>query len=353
MHNDLTSQLAAQVRDALARAAPLRIVGGGTKPFLGREGAGEALEVSGHRGIVNYHPAELVLSARAGTPLAEVEAVLAEQGQMLPFEPPHYGDRATLGGTIACGLSGPARAYRGAARDFVLGVSLINGRGEALRFGGEVMKNVAGYDVSRLQVGAMGTLGVLLDISLKVLPCTARQLTLVQERDAQESITLMNEWAGRPLPLSATCHDGARLYVRLSGAESAINAAHQRIGGELLNDGAAFWRRVSEQQHDFFQQGRPLWRMSLPAATPVLDVAGLCFMEWGGAQRWMVSDVPAEQLRRVVTEHGGHATLFRADEQSAVRFHPLPAALLALQARVKAAFDPKGILNPGRLYAEF
>ncbi len=411
---DLTEDLAERVRAAYAAGTPLAIVGGGTKAWLGRPLHGERLDVSGHRGIVSYEPTELTLTARAGTPLAEIEAALAERGQCLAFEPPHFlvkvaqrlsklpspasgrGDGgeglATLGGTVACNLSGPARPYTGACRDFVLGVRLINGRGEVLRFGGEVMKNVAGYDLSRLMAGAQGTLGVLLEVSLKVLPRPPAELTLALELDAAAAVERFNAWAGQPLPITAACHVGERAYVRLSGAEAAVRAARQRLGGEVIEAGAAFWQSVRELEHGFFKAPGVLWRLSLPPAAPV-DLKLRQFIDWGGAQRWVVSDA---ELWDLAAAAGGHATRYhksrasdsprspppQAGEGLGVRepfmagtsasmsggdlsamngyrggrrdrvFQPLNPALLALHRRLKAAFDPKGILNPGRLYPE-
>lgn len=350
MQADVTAQLQAQVRDALARAAPLSIVGGDTKTFLGRTAVGETLNIGGHRGIVHYQPTELVITARAGTPLTEIEAALDEHKQILAFEPPHFGDGATLGGTIACGLSGPRRAYAGSARDFVLGMKVINGRGEVLQFGGEVMKNVAGYDVSRLMTGAMGTLGVILEVSLKVLPRPSYELTLVQACTAAAAIAQMNRWAGRPLPVTATCFVDGMLYVRLAGAASAVESAHRQLGGETVDDAADFWEKVREQRHGFFADAAPLWRLSLPPATPALALAGDSLLEWGGALRWLKTSADAAMVRQTAGAAGGHAWLFRGDA-SDERFHPLPPALLAMQQRVKQAFDPKGIFNRGRMYA--
>jgi glycolate oxidase FAD binding subunit len=327
--------------------------GSGSKSFLGRATAGDALDVSTHAGIVNYQPTELVLTARCGTTLEEIEAALAEHGQMLPFEPPRFGPGATIGGTIACGLSGPARPYLGAARDLVLGTRVLTGRGEVLRFGGEVMKNVAGYDVSRLMTGALGTLGVLLEVSMKVLPLPAARRTLVQERTPAEAIELMNRWAGRPLPVTATCHDGERLYVRLSGAEMGVTQAAKDIGGEPLAKDQDFWRdKIREQGHGFFAGASPLWRLSVPQATPPMELPGKQLLEWGGAQRWLRTDADAETVRRAAQRAGGHATLFRGGDRGGEVFQPLPPALAALHRNLKRAFDPQGLLNPGRLYAD-
>jgi len=353
MSNDDSERLQHAVRAAIESNRPLAIRGSGSKAFLGRAPQGDPFDVAGHRGIVNYQPKELVLTARAGTPLEAIEAALAEAGQMLPFEPPRFGLGATLGGTIACGLSGPARPYLGAARDLVLGARVLTGRGEVLRFGGEVMKNVAGYDVSRLMVGAFGTLGVLLEVSVKVLPIPAATRTLSQERAPGEAIALMNRWAGRPLPITATCYDGERLYVRLAGSEQGVAQAAADVGGEPLPGAEAFWRdKVREQGHGFFTGDTPLWRLSLPQAAPPVDLPGKQLIEWGGAQRWLRSDAPAESIRGLAAKAGGHASLFRGGDRSSEVFHPLPPGLMALHRRLKQAFDPEGLLNPGRLYAD-
>jgi glycolate oxidase FAD binding subunit len=353
MSQDQTTELVERVRAAADARMPLGIQGSGSKAFLGRTAAGEPLDVSSHRGIVNYQPKELVVTARGGTSLEEIEGALAEERQLLAFEPPYFGPGATLGGTIACGLSGPARPYTGSARDFVLGMRVLTGKAEVLRFGGEVMKNVAGYDVSRLMTGAYGTLGVLLEVSLKVMPVPAAECTLVQERSVPEAIALMNQWAGRPLPISATCHHGAWLHVRLSGAETAVRQAASLIGGDTLSDGPAFWRgKLREQGHGFFDGPKPLWRLSLPPAAPHLDLAGKWLIEWGGAQRWLRTELDPATIREAAAAAGGHATLFRGGDRNGAVFHPLPSALMALHRNLKQAFDPLGLFNPGRLYLD-
>ncbi len=309
--------------------------------------------MAAHRGVVSYEPTELVLTARAGTPLSEVAATLRESEQMLAFEPPHFGERATLGGAIASGLSGPSRPYAGAARDFVLGVVCINGQGEKLSFGGQVMKNVAGYDVSRLMAGAMGTLGVLLEISLKVLPQPASELTLALSMAADEALSIMNSWAGQPLPISAACHDGDVLRVRLAGSDHGIRSAREKIGGEEIADGDDFWTDLREQRLAFFADDAPLWRLSVPAAAPLSSLSGKWLLDWGCAQRWLISDLPAQTMREAASAVGGHALLFRGGDRNGEVFHPLAAPVAALHRRLKHAFDPKGILNPGRMYREW
>ena len=348
--SDISGDLQDRVRAACASATALVVRGGGTKAFYGRVAHGETLSVTDHAGVVAYEPTELVLTARAGTRLAEVESVLREGGQMLAFEPPHFGEQSTLGGTIACGLSGPRRPFVGAARDFVLGTRIINGRGENLRFGGEVMKNVAGYDVSRLMVGALGTLGVLLDISLKVLPLPAQELTLSQQATAEQALKAMSRWAGCALPLSAACYDGEQLFLRLSGAAPAVQTSQQKIGGELYADGERLWREVREQTHVFFRGVEPLWRLSVPATAPVLPLEGRWLLDWGGAQRWLRSEQPAAVIQRAAAAAGGHAVLFRGGDRAGDVFQPLSEPMYELHRNLKKAFDPNGILNPGRLY---
>jgi len=346
--NDIAEQLAQAVRNAAAAHTPLAIHGSGSKRFYTGAIEGAPLDVTGHRGVVSYEPTELVITARAGSPLAEIEALLAQHNQMLAFEPPYFGPNATLGGAIACGFSGPRRPYAGAARDFVLGVKIINGKGEILKFGGQVMKNVAGYDVSRLMVGSLGTLGVLLEISLKVLPKPAKEITLSFETPADKAIVAMNTWAGRPLPLSAACHTGDTLYIRLSGADLGVRAAHTKLGGQVLDKGDVFWHQIREHRHGFFQDNAPLWRLSVPPATPSINLPGKWLLDWGGAQRWLTSDAAADTIHRVVARLEGHATLFRVSDGSVPVTGSLPSRLVALQRQLKQAFDPEGILIGGR-----
>jgi len=343
---DISRQLAGAVKTAAAARGPLAIRGGGTKRFYTGELRGNLLDVTGHRGVVSYEPTELVITARAGTPLAAVEAALAEKGQMLGFEPPHFGAAATLGGTIACGFSGPRRPYSGSARDFVLGATIVNGKGEIVRFGGQVMKNVAGYDISRLMVGAFGTLGVLLDVSLKVLPKPAREITLAFEMPADKAIATMNAWAGQPLPLSGACHLGDTLYMRLSGSEPGVRAAHTKLGGEVVETGAEFWRELREQEHGFFRDDTPLWRLSVPPATLPIDLPGKSCLDWGGAQRWLKSAAPADDIRRAAERAGGYAGLFRGAETKVAGRFILAPNLAALSRHIKQAFDPSALLNP-------
>ena len=342
--------LCARITDAAERKRALRIRGGGSKDFYGAEGSGEMLDVSAYSGVVTYEPKELVLTVRAGTRLTEIEAALAAERQMLPFEPPHFADGATIGGTVATGLSGPRRPYAGAVRDFVLGTRIVNGKGEDLAFGGRVIKNVAGYDVSRLMAGALGTLGVITEISFKVLPRPPVEATLAFEMNEADAILNMNQWAGKPLPLSATAWQDGVLRVRLSGAESAVGAAREKLGGEEVAGAPDYWRDLREQRLPFFAAGKPLWRVSVGQTAPALELGAPQLIEWGGGLRWLAGDLDALAVRSSAERCGGHATLFRGGDKAVGVFHPLQPAVEKIHRRLKAAFDPAGILNPGRMY---
>ena len=353
---DISVALQQQVLDAFHNEAPLNISGSGSKAFLGNKIQGTSIDITGHRGIVEYDPRELVLTARSGTTLREIEAALAEAGQMLAFEPPHFGPigtlGATLGGTIACALSGPRRPYAGSARDFVLGCQLLNGRGEILRFGGQVMKNVAGYDISRLMAGSYGTLGIMLEISLKVLPRPAASITVARECSSAEAITSMSALLSKPFPVDGACYHGERLYVRISGSAQAVKEARSKIPGDVADDAEKFWHALREQQLPFFNRSGTLCRVVVKPATPPLNMAGAWLLDWGGAQRWLYSDEDIAAIRRRVADIGGHVTVFRGKDRTDEKFQPLPAPLLAIHQRLKASFDPKNIFNRGRLYAQ-
>lgn len=358
---DISAQLREQILNARQEKRALAIQGGGSKHFMGRISDGEPLDVAPHRGILSYQPVELVLTARAGTPLAEVEAALEEQGQMLAFEPPQYSPTATLGGTLACHLSGPGRPWSGSIRDHVLGIGLINGRGEALRFGGQVMKNVAGYDLSRLQAGAMGSLGLITEISLKVLPRPAFTRTLVEKLPMAAAIVRMNTRAGEPKPLSAACWLDGKLYLRLSGARSAVEATARQWSGEVLENADVFWRQLRDQRLDFFSGEDPLWRFSVKSTAPPADLPGTWLIDWGGAQRWYrgaaalhANELPAlalPDMEKIATQANGQVSLFRGGDRSGEVFHHQPPALQAIQQRIKQAVDPDALFNPGRLYS--
>lgn len=350
----LLEEIVTAVRSAHESHSPLRLRGAGSKDFYGGMLAGEVLDLSGHRDIVAYEPTELYITARCGTPLAEIEAALAESGQMLAFEPPHFAG-ATLGGAIAAGLSGPRRQQAGAVRDFVLGIKLVDGTGQVLDFGGQVMKNVAGYDVSRFIAGSLGTLGVIAEATMKVLPRPVAETTLEFVCDEADAIRHLNEWGGQPLPISASFWFEGRLWLRLSGAEAAVAAACRKLGGRSAPGPDVWWQAVREQTHAAYA-GPSLWRLALPSTTPPLALDGLRAIEWGGGLRWYVTDAVPAVVRGVAAAAGGHAVLYRAPESLRClegAFAPLSPALLALHRRLKKAFDPRGILNPGRLYAEF
>lgn len=349
---DQTDALCEQVTAAAATRTPLCIRGSGSKTFYGRPVKGEILDTRAHCGVLEYEPSELVIRARTGTALAEVENLLDQQHQMLPFEPPHFSSNSTLGGAVATGLSGPRRPFSGAARDAVLGVGLINGKGESLNFGGQVIKNVAGYDLSRLMAGALGTLGLLTDVSLKVLPKPEAEYTLKQVCTQREALLRFSEWMAKPMPLSAACWYEDHLYLRLSGTEAGIRHAQHQLGNTMLEQAASWWTELRDHEHPFFQREEYLWRLSVPPATPPLAIAGDWLVDWAGGQRWLYSNESVETIRQLTASVGGHATLFRTTIRSEDIFHPLSPLLLKLQQRLKQAFDPEGILNPGRLYQD-
>ncbi len=369
------------VRSAAAESRTLRLRGGGTKDFWGEPLRGEVLDTRGYHGIISYEPSELVVTARCGTPLAELEAALAEQGQCLAFEPPHFGPGATVGGMVAAGLSGPARASVGAVRDYVLGVRFINGQGEDLTFGGQVMKNVAGYDVSRLLAGSWGTLGLITEVSLKVLPVAPAEATLMCAGIGQkEALDLLHRWGGQPLPLNAsawvrdtTANPGDDyLFVRLRGAVAAVESAVIRMSADAQALGARVsrmdtaeaqqdWRASGEQLLQFFEPPAPdlcLWRLSVPQTAPVLALPQAQYIEWHGAQRWLwASASAAGALREAARQVGGHATLFRASAlgghtDKVVGVNTVPdAAQARIQHALQQQFDPQGVFATGRVFA--
>ena len=352
MTNDNTKQLQSQILEAIANKRAVAITGGGSKSFLGRKVEGKPLNTLEHTGIMKYEPGELILTARSGTLLKEIEKLLAEQGQMLAFEPPAFGEQATLGGTIACGLSGPRRPYAGSARDFVLGTKLINGKGEVLHFGGEVMKNVAGYDVSRLMTGAHGTLGLLLEISLKIMPSPEQETTLIFECSPADAIQCINQLASQPLPISGACHIDGKLYLRLSGLSVSVEAAINQLGGEKLKGAETFWHGLREQQLPEFVSTKNVWRISVPPTTEPLNLSGETVIDWGGGLRWLTSDEPSQAVRNAALSAGGNATLWRNHDGLGEVFQPLHTGIKLIHKNLNAAFDPHDILNPGRMYLD-
>ena len=356
------ASLVDQVKTASAGGAPLRIRGGGSKDFYGQALQGDVLDTRGFAGVISYEPSELVVTVRAGTPLAELEALLDQSGQCLPFEPPHFAAAgaasvATCGGMVAAGLSGPARASVGALRDYVLGMTLLNGKGELLTFGGQVMKNVAGYDVSRLLAGSLGVLGLIVEVSLKVLPQPVAQCTLLFEMDEAIALNRLNRWGGQALPINASCWHAGALMVRLRGARAAVAAAQKTMGGELMNDEQQrLWQALREHTAPFLalpaDGGDVLWRLSLPDTAPPLPL-GPTLVEWGGAQRWVKRPATdAALVRAAASAAGGHATLFRGADKSVGAFTPLAPPLERIHRELKKQFDPVGIFNRGRMYAD-
>lgn len=374
------SRIADRVRAAAADRTPLRLRGGGSKDFFGPPSQGLPLDTTEMQGILAYEPTELVVTVAAGTPLVELEAALAEQGQCLPFEPPHCAwqpnSQATVGGMVAAGWSGPSRASVGGVRDYVLGLHLINGRGERLQYGGQVMKNVAGYDVSRLLVGSMGTLGLITQVSLKVLPQAPAEATLVFALSQAQALQFLHGWGGQPLPLNASCwvHDPTApgggqdlLFVRLRGAQAAVESASKRMlaqcPGQRVDpaQAQADWARCRNQTLPFFD--RPsgdlvLWRLSVTQTAPALNLPWAQMVEWHGALRWLwAAPDAAGELRALARTHGGYAMPFVASPSMFTgansAFDSQNPVALAVQQRIKQALDPQGIFNPGRLSAHF
>lgn len=346
---DRSDELQQRIQEAAAQGRRLYLRGGGSKAFhVGPEEA-EILGLGEHRGIVAYEPTELVVTARAGTPLAELEAVLAEHNQILPFEPPHFEGGATIGGAVASGFSGPRRFALGTVRDAVLGVECINGRGQRLRFGGVVMKNVAGYDLARLLVGSFGNLACLLEISVKVLPAPEQEQTRLLEIDYAAGLELIQRLTAEAVPVSASAYLDGCLHLRLSGPARVVAAAGERIGGELAADGAAFWRGLRDQTLPFFRDPRPLWRLSLPPQTILPELPGAALSECGGQLVWLHDDSGLQHLTPQLAAVGGHARLFRTGNGAALSA-AAPPTLAALLQRVKQSFDPNGIFMPTRRY---
>ena len=350
VENDSTAELTERIRETRERQGRLAIFGSRSKSWCLADAEGELLAVTGHCGIVDYRPEELVVTVRAGTPLPELTELLAGHGQYLPFEPPMVGGGGTIGGAVASGFAGPGRPWRGSVRDAVLGVEMLNGLGERLVFGGQVMKNVAGYDLSRLQAGACGTLGLLLSVSLRLLPLPEVERTRVLECSATESQELVRGWARSSLPVTATCHLAGRLNVRLSGADSPVRSAAASLGGE--GGGASVWNDLRDRALSCFGR-RPetmLWEVVCPPAAPLPPGEGVgngqqddeCVIEWAGARRWWSTGLPDAEVQACAAGVGGRA---------------LPAyggPLLdgAISSRLKRAFDPDNVLNPGMVDAD-
>jgi glycolate oxidase FAD binding subunit len=348
---DALQEIAETVRRAAATGWPLRVFGGDTKAFYGRRAEGEPLSLAAYAGVVAYDASELVVTARAGTRLGEIEATLAAHGQRLAFEPPRLGPASTIGGVVAAGLAGPRRPFAGAVRDCLLGATIVDGRGQVLRFGGQVFKNVAGFDAFRPMAGALGTLGVILEVSLRVVPIPRRETAAALEMPSEPARRWVCERMGSPSPLSGAFHDGARLWLRLSGGEAGVEAARREIGGEAAP--LEFWDDVRDFRLPLFDGPERLWRLSLPQTAAIPAVGDMAAWDWAGAQVWVRSDRPPADIWRAAAEAGGHATLFRGAGPGEEVFQPLSPALLEIHKRLKAALDPAGVLNPGRLYGAF
>jgi len=354
MSSDISNDIQKQLEHAFDNATAVNIKGLGSKDFYGRRTDAniEKLETKQHTGIIDYQPTELVVTARCGTPISEIEDLLSEKNQMFAFEPPQFNQQGSIGGMIACGLSGPARPYVGSLRDAVLGITCLNGKAEKLIYGGQVMKNVAGYDISRLMTGAMGTLGVTLDASIKVMPKPENEITLKLEQTAEQAMQTWLKLSKQALAISASCHIDNTLYIRLSGNTSAVKHATTIIGGERAENQNIFWQEIRDHQHEFFNDSRPLWRLSLAPATLLLNLSGDTLIDWAGAQRWIKTHEPANVIRSLCESHGGHATLFNPIDNNIEAFHPLADGIAVLHKNLKQAFDPAGILNPQRMSSE-
>lgn len=348
--SDISQQLSDEVKNAFEQKSPLSIQGSNSKSFLRYSNEGQTLSTIEHSGIVAYEPTELVVTVRSGTSIKSLQASLTEHNQSLAFDPPCFNQNGTIGGVVATGLSGPARPWVGAVRDYVLGTRIINGEGAILNFGGQVMKNVAGYDVSRLMTGAYGTLGVLLDISLKVLPIEEQSMTRSFECNAQEAIDSVNKWSSQALPINGAFWLDKRLYVRLSGSTAGVNAAIDKIGGDVTDDDASLWTNLRDHDHAFFKDNT-CWRLSLPPTTPILPLDGEWLIDWGGAQRWLKTSESGEKIQQVTTEVGGHAEQWHSQDKNNMRM-PLDPILNRYHQNLKDAFDPVRILNPGVLYPD-
>jgi len=345
---DIEAELATQVAAVSAGGAAVEILGGGSKRFYGEAVEGLAIDVAAHSGIIDYDPAELVITLRSGCRLVDVEALLAQNRQMFAFEPPHFSPQATIGGMIATGLAGPRRGFTGSVRDFLLGARMLDGRGEVLQFGGRVIKNVSGFDLSRLLTGSLGTLGIILEVSIRVVPMFASEATLAFKHDTADAhIQWINEQGSQPYPISASTWHAGHSYLRLSASEQGVEQAIADLGGERVEFD---WNALREQNHEFFEAEEPLTCLSLPPATRDITVGRSQLIEWGGARRWLTGEVDIESLRKQASVLGGGVCAFRGHDAEVAVFQPLVPAMLKLQRSIKSSFDPAGIFNPGKIY---
>ena len=351
--NDISSLLQQQVRESIQNKTSLYIHGGNSKLFYGNSVNAEALDVSQHTGIISYEPTELCLTVRAGTRLSDIENLLNEQNQILPFEPPQYTPNATIGGAVASGISGPRRAYTGSVRDAILGVKIINGDGEIVSFGGQVMKNVAGYDLSRMMVRSQGTLGVILEVSIRLLPKPAHDLTLSFEAKQDFALNFFQLSRTQQLPITASAWFNDQVYLRLSGSESSLISKQKKLGAETVEDSDVFWSDIRDHKHHFFgRTDKPLWRLSLPPATnQIVKIDDNQLIEWGGSQRWVNTNTPANIMRSIATSNKGYATLFRGEIPETPCFPSLDENLMKIHTQLKRNMDPHGLFNLGRIYS--
>ncbi len=340
-----------RVLNAVEESKPLKIVGGNSKAFLGRATTGTLVDVSAYSGVINYEPTELYITARAGTLLSDINNALSENGQMLAFDPPNVTDKTTIGGVVATGLSGSRRPYSGSVRDYVLGIRCINGLGKDLSFGGQVMKNVAGYDLSRLMTGAFGTLGIILEVSLKVVPIPEIEITCSRSMTKENALGQMQGLSAQAIPISASCYDGGVLHVRLSGNENSVKATSKKIDLDKEEQYLNFWNELRDYKAPIFDTDINIWRISVPTtANP--DIGDDPYLvDWGGGLYWLNSERPAKEIFDLAREAGGSAMLFRGTVLDQELFQPLSKGLLSLHKGLKKAFDPHGILNPGKMYA--
>ncbi|MCP3850041.1 MAG: glycolate oxidase subunit GlcE [Gammaproteobacteria bacterium] len=368
--SDQTEALLNQVQTACENSQPLAIQGNGTRSFLIHSGSDQVLSTSLHRGIVNYFPSELTVTVRSGTLLSELNDILAKEGQMLPFEPPHFSNDATIGGVIASGLSGSSRPFSGSVRDYVLGCRIINGRGEILQLGGEVMKNVAGYDLSRLVTGSYGSLAVILEVSLKLLPIPAQQKSFCLELQTMSLNQQVKQFMLAGYPITSACQIEDMAYIRLSGSEKGVDYSYNKIQqdfSQLKPVEDLFWSDLNEQKLPFFDSSRTLWRLSLPTSFPenkeseleqLIGPNGRQLIDWGGALRWIYSEQSAENIRQFAKSCGGHAQLFYVSDKDKSllkempKQQPLSPVLFKLHQQIKKAIDPHSLFNSGCIYPE-
>lgn len=379
--NDLSESLQQQVKETISNKTPLYIQAGNSKPFYGNKVEAKILDVSEHTGVISYEPTELCITVRTGTKLCELEALLAEQNQILPFEPPHFSsdidgtDTATIGGAIATGISGPRRAYTGSVRDAILGVEIINGDGDIASFGGQVMKNVAGYDLSRLMVRSHGTLGVLLSVSIKLLPKPAKDITLSLKASQDEALAFFQALRVQQLPISASAWYDNKISLRISASETITETSHKRLNdfidakfpslrhAELDTNNESFWEDLRDHKHPFFQQvDKPVWRLSLPPSTESItqiddvisesnDNSEPCqLIEWGGAQRWVKTRSPANIIHSVAQSNKGYASFFYKKGIEDQTFAELDPTLFKIHQQLKSKMDTHGIFNPNKIY---